>query len=92
MSTKIIYLLDDGNLWTFHEDEDGVRIHANMVDMFGKQAVSSAKRAFEWIFTHTDYSVIYARIPIDNRPACFIARQCMTFIKKDERHHYEVRK
>jgi len=90
ISTKFIYLLDGDNLWSLHEDQDALRIHADMTDKKGKDVIQSAKDAFEWVFKNTNYKKIVARIPKENRKACFIARQCMKLIKIDERHHYEV--
>jgi len=93
ISSDIIYLLDDGNLWSLHKDGDYLRIHANMVTKKGKQAIESAKAAFKWIFNNTDTKKIVARIPKENRKACVIARQCMNFIRGDDHHHhYEVNK
>jgi len=91
-----IYLIDGDNLWSFHPDDlsttcmDKLRIHANLHTFKGKQSQKSMKESFDWIFNHTDTSKIYARVPKDNRSACFLARQTMNFIKADERHHYEV--
>ena len=92
ISNKVIYLLDDGNLWSLHKDGDYLRIHANMVNKKGKDVIESAKAAFKWIFNNTDTQKIVARIPKENRKACFIARQCMNFISDDDRRHYEVNK
>ena len=93
ISNKIIYLLDDGNLWILHKDDNYLRIHANMVNKRGKEAIESIKSAFKWVFNNTDIKKVVARIPKENRKACFFARQCMNFIKKDDnRHHYEVNK
>jgi hypothetical protein len=90
ISNEVIYLLDDGNLWSFHKDEDALRIHANMTNKKGKEVIESARRAFDWVFDNTPYKKIVARIPKENKPACFIANQCMNFINKDARYHYEV--
>jgi len=98
ITNKVIYLLECDpvpiGLWSFHQDEDGLRIHANMgIDCRGRKAIDSAKRAFEWVFQNTDYPVVYARIEKQEPCARFIARQCMTFLyADDERHHYEIRK
>jgi len=93
ISSKIIYLLDDGNLWSLHKDGDYLRIHANMVNKKGKEAIKSIKSAFKWIFYNTDTKKIVARIPKENRAACFFASQSMNFISNDDdRRHYEVKK
>ena len=92
ISEEFYYLLDGNNLWSFHPDGDDLRIHANLNDLHGKDAVSSAKEAFHYIFNHTLYKRIVARIPKENVLARVIARECMTLFKKDERYHYEVKK
>lgn len=76
-----------------HKDGDYLRIHANMVDKKGKEAIESIKEAFQWIFNNTNTKKIVARIPKENRKACFFARQSMNFIRRDgNRHNYEVNK
>ncbi len=94
ISQTIIYLVDDGvGLWTFHRYRDGLLIHADMSDECrGARAIESAKAAFAWIFDNTGTNKIYARIPAENKPACYMARWSgMTFIAtEDNRRCYEV--
>jgi len=79
ISSRIIYLIEsngsgDIGLWTFHNYEDGLMIHADMtLDCRGQRAVESAKNSFKWIFDNSEIKKIYARISVENRAASFIA-------------------
>jgi len=74
-SENAIYLLDDKvNLWAFERYIDGWMIHAQMsLECRGRKAVESAKRAFKWIADNTGSRNIYAGIPVDKKPACYVA-------------------
>lgn len=85
-------MIDGDNLWTLHDVDDDLMIHANMNTKKGKFAIESAKSCFNWIFENTDYKKIVAHVPKENRKACIIASLCMNLVKVDHRHHYEVRR
>jgi len=91
ITSKIIYLLDGDNLLSFNKESDYLCFHINMKSKKGQEAIRSALSAFEWVFKNTNYQKIVAHSPVTNRPANFMATQCMTFTGKDDNyHHYEV--
>lgn len=87
-----IYLYEEGCLWPLTEDGDALRIHAAVLPGYrGANAVESIRRAFRWVFDHTDYERVVARIDRRNRHACLFARWAgMRFTGRDERDNFEV--
>lgn len=74
ISPKFVYLVDGQGIWTLHDHQDGLMIHADMPPgQRGEKARESAREAFEWVFDNTPAKAIYAEIPKSNRPACFMA-------------------
>ena len=96
ISSEVIYLTDDDvGLWVFHEYKDGLKIHVEMNESCrGKEAVEKCKNAIAWAFDNTDAKIIYAEIPIENKPSCHNAmRVGMIFTHETEdRRCYEVRR
>lgn len=91
ITREIIYLEDDGNIWSFECVDKVYRIHASMTTKKGRLAIESAKSAFKWFFDNTNERRVIAKILKTNRPACVIARACMRFTHADQNHHfYEV--
>lgn len=91
ISSEVIYLLDDDvGLWTFHNYLDGLMIHAEMTPQCrGESAMLSAKASFDWIFQNTNKTIIYAGIPIEKKPACYMAIWSgMTYTHTEDNKRY----
>ena len=79
LSSKIYYLMEKGvdgvkGVWSYEPYQDGLRVHADLgVECRGADAIKSAKKSFEWIFSNTKFKNIYAGIPEENKPACRVA-------------------
>ena len=79
ISSKCFYLMEKKGkeilgIWSFEPYKDGLRIHADMgMKCRGKQAIESAKNAFNWVFNNTEFKSIFAGIPHENKPACRVA-------------------
>ena len=87
-SSDYYYLIDEGKLWTFEPYRDGYRMHANMTNKRGKQAIDSAKKAMEWMFENARAGKIYASVPVENKCSRMLVRHCMNFVGKDSEYHY----
>lgn len=96
LPSSCLYLVeldpDPRGIWCFTPDEGDLRIHANMLPGYrGSAAIRSARRAFRWVFEHTDHDRIVARVKYRHA-----ARMCawagMARIGKDERDHFEIKR
>jgi len=78
VSRDVLYLIYDGiGLFTLHEFEDGLMIHADMSKKCrGKIAIQGIKEAFNWLVENTGVRNIYAEIPEDNKPSWYMAKFC----------------
>lgn len=83
VSSEIYYLMEikdgvDLGVWILHptiHDTTNLTGHANLGDgCRGRDALTSARDAFEWIFTNTDFKFIVAKIPNVKRHAQFMVR------------------
>ena len=95
ISQKFFYLLEKAGdsiigLWTLEPHEDGLRVHADLGEKCrGKKAIESLKFAFDWVFRYTQFKKIYARIPVENKPAWRVASMAgMHHIKSDNNHRW----
>ncbi len=89
ISNDLVFLVEkikgkDVGIWTLHEFGNGFMIHADMGNACrGRDAILSARSAFQWSFQNLKCKFIYALIPRANRPACQIAVKAgMDFIKE----------
>lgn len=73
VSGDFYYLIEndgekDLGVWTFHPHQNGLMGHVNFLEGFrGRIATQSAKDAFQWIYDHTAFTIIYAVIPNEKK-------------------------
>lgn len=78
-SEEIFYLVEtkdgeDIGVMTFHPcDQDGLLMHVQL-KCRGAQAAQVYQNAFDWIFSHTDCTIIHGRIPPTTKHASIMAR------------------
>lgn len=64
----------DLGAWGFYPIDDGFEVHVTLSpECRGHKAATSARNAFDWIWLHTDETVIYAAIPLSKKPAMMLA-------------------